>query len=154
MVFVCMLALQLTGALILLLKFAKGNKSTVIKNCFPGSNFAIRDDDDNCEIPKEKLQNSAHDLYLNIAAFGDLVAGYLIAAFSPITTFATICTVLGVIGVTVVLLTAEYYLSLLIAKKIYSQDMIISYSELEKYDVDTNITSKEIEEQFYKIFEE
>lgn len=149
-----MLAFQLAGALILLLNVVKGNKKAVIKNCFSGSNIADRDDDNNCVIPKDKLQSSAHVIYLNIVAFADLVVGYLIAAFSPVATYATCYTVLGVVGGTVVLLLAEYYLSLLMAKLIYAQDMMVPYSELEQYGVDTNITNKEIDDMFNDILGE
>ena len=154
MLFICMLAFQLAGALILLLNVVKGNKNAVIKNCFPGSNIADRDDDNNCVIPKDKLQGSAHAIYLNIVAFADLVVGYFIAAFSPVAIYETCYTVLGVIGGTVVLLLAEYYLSLLIAKLVYAQDIIKPYSGLEGYGVDTNMPNKEIDDMFNDVFGE
>lgn len=138
----------------MLLNVVKGNKNAVIKNCFPGSNIADRDDDNNCVIPKDKLQGSAHAIYLNIVAFADLVVGYLTAAFSPVATYETCHTVLGVVGGTVVLLLAEYYLSLLVAKLVYAQDIIKPYSELEGYGVDTNITNKEIDDMFNDVFGE
>lgn len=150
--FVGMLAFQLAGALILLLNCVKGNRKTVVRNCFPGSNVVERDDNDNCVITKEKLQASAHTLYLNIAAFTDLVVGYLIAAFSPVSTFGIACTVLGVIGTTVVLLMFEYYLCRWIAKTVYAKDMKIKYSELEENGVDTIITNREIEDMFNDVF--
>lgn len=138
----------------MLLNVVKGNKNAVIKNCFPGSNIVDRDDDNNCVIPKDKLQGSAHAIYLNIVAFADLVVGYLIAAFSPMATYETCYTVLGVVGGTVVLLLVEYYVSLLIAKRVYAQDIIKPYSELEACGVDTNTTIKEINDMFDDVFGE
>lgn len=138
----------------MLLNVIKGSKNAVIKNCFPGSNIVHRDDDNNCMIPKDKLQGSAHAIYLNIVAFADLVVGYLLAAFSPVASCETCYTVLGVIGGTVVLLLAEYYLSLLVAKLVYAQDIIKPYSELEDYGVDTNITNKEIDDMLNDVFGE
>ena len=138
----------------MLLNVIKGSKNAVIKNCFPGSNIVHRDDDNNCMIPKAKLQGSAHAIYLNIVAFADLVVGYLIAAFSPVAIYETCYTVLSVFGGTVVLLLAEYYLSLLVAKLVYAQDIIMSYSELEEYGVDTNITNKEIDDMLNDVFGE
>lgn len=154
MLFISMLAFQLAGALILLLNVVKGSKNAVIKNCFPGSNIAHRDDENNCVISKDKLQSSAHAIYLNIVAFANLVVGYLIAAFSPVAIYETCYTVLGVFSGTVVLLLAEYYLSLLVAKLVYAQDIIKPYSELEEYGVDTNITNKEIDDMFNDVFGE
>lgn len=81
--FISMLVFQLSGALLLLLNCIKSGKKSVIGNCFPGSNVVERDENNNCKIPKEKLQESAHKIYLNIVAFVDLVIGYLFAVFSP-----------------------------------------------------------------------
>lgn len=148
MSFIGMLAFQLAGALILLLNCCKGNKKTVIENCFPGSNVVERDENNNCTIPKEKLQESAHKIYLNILAFGDLVIGYAIAAFSPVQVWSTLYTVLGVAGITLLLLLGEYYLSKLFARIVYAEDEIVSYNELEKSGVDTFVTDKEIYDMF------
>ena len=154
MIFIGMLAFQLAGAMILLLNCCKGNKAAAIQNCFPGSNTVERDENNNCTIPKEKLQESAHKIYLNIVAFGDLVIGYAIAAFSPVAVYSTCCTVLGVAGATALLLAVEYYFSKCIARIIYAQDEIVSYSELEKGGVDTFATNKEVDDMFKKIFGE
>lgn len=145
MLFIGMLAFQLAGALILLLNCCKGNKAAVIKNCFPGSNTVERDENNNCTIPKEMLQESAHKIYLNIVAFGDLVIGYAIAAFSPVAVYFTCYTVLGVAGATLLLLIVEYYFSRWIARIIYPKDEEVPYSELEKNGVDTEITTAEID---------
>ena len=83
MAFIAMLALQVAGALVLLLNNINGSREAVIRSCFPGSNTVKRDNDNNCVLPCEKLQRSAHAIYLNIVAFFDLVIGYGIAAFSP-----------------------------------------------------------------------
>lgn len=152
MIFIGMLAFQLAGALILLLNCIVGNKKAVIRNCFPGSNFVERDDEDNCIIPKEKLQKSAHVLYLNIVAFADLVIGYLIASFSPVSTSSDEYTVLGVIGATAVLLLLEYFLSQWLSRKLYAEDMKIQYKALKKNGVDTVATEKEINDILSGVF--
>lgn len=140
-----MLVLQLAGALLLLLNCSKGSKKAVIKNCFPGSNIAVRDKDNNCAIPKEKLQESAHKIYLNIVAFADLVVGYIIASFSPVAEYSTCCTIIGVVASTIVLLIIEFYFSRIAAHLVFSKDEIIPHSELEKNGVDTEITVAEID---------
>lgn len=152
MLFIGMLAFQLAGALLLLLNCSIGSKKAVIKNCFPGSNIAERDENNNCTIPKERLRASAHSIYLNIAAFGDLVLGYALAAFSPVAVYQTCVTVIGVAGATCVLLIAEYYLSRLIAKIVYAKDELVPYSELEESGVDTMSTNAEIDAMFNDTF--
>jgi hypothetical protein len=145
MLFVGMLAFQLAGALLLLLNCVKGSKKAVIRNCFPGSNVVKRDENNNCKIPKEKMRESAHKIYLNIVAFGDLVVGYAMAMFSPVAEYTTGYTVLVAAIVTVVLLVAEYYMCRLVSKLIYSKDELVPYDELEQNGVDTVITRAEID---------
>ena len=59
MAFILMLAMQLSGGLILLLNGLKTSRMSVIQNCFPGSNIIGRDDENYCVIPKERMQKSA-----------------------------------------------------------------------------------------------
>ena len=140
-----MLAFQLSGALLLLLNCVKGTKEAVIKNCFPGSNIVERDDDNNCTIPREKMRESAHKIYLNIVAFGDLVIGYAIAAFSPISLYRIGYTLLFVSAGTLIMLIAEYYLTKLVAQLIYAKDEIVPYEDLTANGVETTITNAEID---------
>ena len=152
MLFVGMLVFQLSGALLLLLNSVKFRKESIIKNCFPGSNVVERDVNNNCKIEKEKLQKSAHNTYLNMIAFVDLVFGYILAVFSP-TSSAEICLVLRkVIVLTCTLLSAEYFLSLICAKFVYANDLVISFKNLDG--VDTVITEKEIEAIFNDEYKE
>ena len=147
--FISMLVFQLSGALLLLLNCIKSGKESVIKNCFPGSNVVERDENNNCKIPKEKLQESAHKIYLNIVAFADLVIGYLFAAFSPTADVQIELVLAKVIVATVILLGLEYYFSYFCAKRIYSKDIRDPFDELEG--VDTTVTKQEIEDLFKNI---
>ena len=144
-----MLAFQLSGALLLLLNCIKSGKDAVIKNCFPGSNIVERDENNNCKIPREKLQESAHKIYLNIVAFVDLVIGYLFAVFSPTADVQIELVLVEVIVATVILLMLEYYISRFCAKRIYAKDISIPFDELEG--VDTTVTEQEIEDLFKNI---
>ena len=149
MMFICMLAFQLSGALVLLLNCIKGGKKSVIRNCFPGTNIVERDENNKCIIPKEKLQESAHKIYLNILAFADLVIGYLFATFSPIANARIGVVLTEVIIATFILLLLEYYISCFCAKRIYAKDISIPFDDLE--DVDTTSTNQEIEYLFRDI---
>lgn len=149
MMFIGMLAFQLSGALVLLLNCIKGGKKAVIRKCFPGTNIVERDENNNCIIPKEKLQESAHKIYLNILAFADLVIGYLFATFSPSANARIEMVLMEVIIATFIVLLLEYYVSRFCAKRIYAKDISIPFDELEG--VDTTITNQEIEELFKDI---
>ena len=147
--FISMLVFQLSGALLLLLNCIKSGKDAVIKNCFPGSNIVERDENNNCKIPREKLQESAHKIYLNIVAFVDLVIGYLFAVFSPTADVQIELVLVEVIVATVILLMLEYYISRFCAKRIYAKDISIPFDELDG--VDTTVTEQEIEDLFKNI---
>ena len=152
MLFVGMLVFQLSGALVLLLNCIKGGKSAVIKSCFPGTNVVERDENNNCKIEKEKLQKSAHNIYLNIIAFADLVVGYILAAFSPVADVQTSIILIEVIVLTCILLIVEYYLSRFCVRKIYAEDMVIPFADLDG--VDTVATEKEIDDICNDVFKE
>ena len=150
MLFVGMLVFQLSGALVLLLNCIKGGKNAVIKSCFPGTNVVERDENNNCKIEKEKLQKSAHNIYLNIIAFADLVVGYILAAFSPIADTHAPKILLEIIALTCILLIVEYYLSRFCARKIYAKDMVVPFENLDG--VDTFVTVKEMDDMLNDAF--
>lgn len=154
MVFIGMLSFQLSGALLLLLNVCIGSRKAIIKNCFPGTNIVTRNKEDRCNLSKKQLQISAHKIYLNAVAFFDLVVGYLLAAFSPVSPYSGCCTAVIAAVVTMVLLAGENFLIKGLAAVLYSKDMQLPYSELEKIGVDTVIANKEIDEVFDKVFKD
>lgn len=150
--YIFMLAFQLSGALLLLINSVKCGKASVIKHCYPGSNMIERDESNNCKVPREKLQKSAHEIYLNIAAFLYLFIGYLLAAFSPTTGVRIGLVTVKMLALTFAFLVFGYYFSRFCAKKIYLEDISIPYDKLEG--VDTNYTNQEINDICDEIFEE
>lgn len=148
MIQIISISLQLSGAVILLLWCLKGaSKEQVVRKYFPGSNTVKRDDENNCTLSKERLQAITSEVYINALAFVDLILGYLIAYFvqnslEPIV--AVILTVLLTIGV----IALERVVAQKLAKRKYPKDLVIPYSYLEKYGVDTFITNKEIDDMF------
>ena len=144
--YACMLIFQLVGALLLLLNGINGSREKVIANCFSGSNNAERDENGICTIPATKLQKSASVIYLNNIAFGDLVIGYGIATFSPMSSSESWITALTVLGGTTILLSLQFFASFVLSKWKYPHDLAIPYEQLEKYDVDTPMTMAEIDE--------
>lgn len=146
MLFSFMLSFQLAGGLILLLNGLKTSKQAIIKNCFPGTNVVERDDEDNCVIPKEKIQASACSVFLNNAAFADLVIGYGIAALSPVTQWSKMLTFAMVVILTTVMIGFEWYGIKRFSEAVYVEDEKVPYTQLKKNGVDTIMTLKEIDE--------
>lgn len=149
MIQVISIAFQLAGALILLMWSIRGaRKTAIIERCFPGSNIAERDDDNNCRIEKSKLRKTAYEVYLNIFAFVDLIIGYLIAYFA-VNYYEPLCAALYTILTTAAIIGIETLVVYGCAKLRYKKDEIVPYEDLKKFGVDTIITSKEIEEKFH-----
>ncbi len=130
MIQVISIAFQLAGALILLMWSIRGaRKSAIIERCFPGSNVAERDDDNNCKIEKLILQKKAYEVYLNILAFVDLIIGYLIAYFA-VNYYEPVCAVLYTVLTTAVIIGIEMLVAYGAAKLRYKKDEIVPYEEL------------------------
>ncbi len=146
------ISFQLSGAVILLLWCLKGaNKEQVIQKYFPGSSIVTRDDEDNCILVKEKLQAIASEVYINALAFIDLIVGYLVSYFTA-STYPPIVAVILTILTTVAIIFFERLIAKILAKRKYSVDLVIPYSYLEKYDVSTFTTDKEVKEMIDDIF--
>lgn len=153
MIQILSISLQLAGAVILLLWCLKGaSKEQVVRKYFPGSNTVKRDDEDNCILSKEKLQLITSEVYVNASAFIDLILGYLIAYFVEDTYSPDIAVVLTIILTSVLIVFERFVASKLAAKK-YSKDLVIPYSYLEKYGVDTFITNKELDDMLNEVLE-
>lgn len=146
MLFSFMLSFQLAGGLILLLNGLKTSKQAIIKNCFPGTNVVERDNEDNCVIPKEKMQASACSVILNNVAFADLVIGYGIAALSPVAQWSQMLTFVMVLILTTVMIGFEWYGIKRFSKAVYAEDEKVPYAQLKMNGVDTIMTLKEIDE--------
>lgn len=146
--YICPIAFQATGSLILIIWCLKNRNETIVNRCFPGGNVIERDLKDNCIIEKEKLQNSAFEVYLNIAAFGDLLIGYILSVFgwtcekntSPLQRVTIL------IVAVVVLLCVEHCVCKKAKERNYRTNMILSYDYLKKQEVDTVLTTKEIDD--------
>ena len=146
MLFSFMLSLQLAGGLILLLNGLKTSKQAIIKNCFPGSNIVERDSENNCVIPKEKMQASACSVFLNNVAFVDLVFGYGIAALSPVALYSKRLTFGMVVILTTVMIGIEWCGIKMLSRVVYAEDEKVPYDQLEENGVETTMTLEEIDE--------
>ena len=126
-------AFQLAGALILLLWSIRKCDANVIKGCFDNqaSIYASSDDDSGSftVIPKEDLQQSSQNVYLNIASFVDLSIGYALAIFITDICISRCCVLAWVIISVFLILVIERFSVCLIAKKMYSADRKVHHDE-------------------------
>jgi hypothetical protein len=147
MMFVAMIGFQLSGALVLLINSIGASDEQIISGCFSSSNILIQDTDNNCIVEKEKLQHSAHNIYLNRFAFVDLVVGYIIAAFNPMAIDEKCIIIMKILFFVAILILIECFLAKIISKRNYKNDLKIPFKELEKMkqDIDTVITIEDVD---------
>lgn len=146
MIQIISISFQISGAVILLLWCLRGAKiDHIIEKCFPGSNTVSRDDNNNCILSKERLQKAAREVYTNVLAFVDLIIGYLTTYFIT-DTLTPVCASILTIFITAVLIAINYIIAWRLSIWKYPNDVVVSYSVLEKHNVDTIITNKEIED--------
>lgn len=143
-----LIALQVSGALILIL-FCWGNtEKRVLNTIFPANTSVHREDDDTVIISKDKLFKAHKEILLNRNAFLFIGAGYLLSLFGD---NDGICVCMGLIVVlimSVAFMGIGWLTAYLVAKLSNRNDRIYSYEEFcSKVDNDvvTNYTKAEIE---------
>lgn len=135
---------QLTGSIILLFWcFSKISKNA-IKMCFPGSNIVSRDENNNCIIKKELLQQKTKVIFLNAYSFICLTIGYLLSVFDGDKARNCWTSLAIVSAMTFLMILLGYWFAIIFSKTMYKKDIEIPYEELEKLGVDTYTTDKEI----------
>lgn len=150
-VFLISVALQVSGALILIL-FCWGNTERCLLNTiYPANSNIHREENDTVIISKEKLVNAHKKVLLNRTAFILIGIGYLLNLFGS---NEGICAWEGLIIVLVasVILVAVGVMAIhIIAKQCNRKDRVYPYEEFcSKVDSEivTNVTEAEIDEIF------
>ena len=126
-------AFQLAGALLLLLWCVGKLDAKIVKGCLDNrpDPRAGRFDKDGCyrKLSKEELQESAKNVYLNIATFANLVIGYTLAIFMTDVCIPRWCVLICVIVVVALILGFEHFIVRVIAKRKYHTDRKIYEDE-------------------------
>ena len=151
--FVLSYAFQITGAILLLLWSLKGIQKNIFDLYFSESSFVERDDNNMCTLHKERLQKETRTVVLNIAAFSDIIVGYLLAIVGE-QQFSNQISFLSIIGLTVIISLLEYAIAFLISKFKYPEDVKISYDHLLNRDILTNPTNQEISDAVTSVYKE
>lgn len=144
-IYVMSIALQVSGSILLLLFYFRGKtKDLVIREYFPGSNIARRDEQNNITLEKEKLQETVVLIYKNRIAFVMLACGYLIGIFGRNDGHdLAVAGLVVVMTVFMIVLTNE--ICRLVAQKRYQTDEMIPYDSVKEY-VGTTLSQAEIDE--------
>lgn len=139
------IALQLSGAILLMVKFWGKRKAEILQQYFNSSESICRDDGEEVVLHKEKLQKIFKEIYLTRFSFFYIVCGYLLSVFDL--SISKCCAVLAILLISSILILLAYSISILICRIKYSKDLKISYDEaIEKGNAPQIMSSKEVED--------
>lgn len=139
------IALQLSGAILLMVKFWGKRKTEILQQYFNSSESICRDDGEEVVLHKEKLQKIFREIYLTRFSFFYIVCGYFLSVFDL--SISKCCAVLAILLISSILILLAYSISILICKIKYSKDQKIPYDEaVEKGNASQIMSSKEVED--------
>lgn len=146
-IYIMSLALQVAGAVLLIIKYFGKTKDRIIDEYFPGSNIVERDKNNNVTLRKEKVQECVRQIYDNRMAFVFIAVGYVLSIFGSTNSACKICLFAYLVVFTVAIIWLEKSISRIIANKYYDEDIVIPFEDIESV-ADTFITEEEIKSLF------
>lgn len=135
------IALQLSGAILLMFKFWGKRKEEILQQYFNSSESICRDDGEEVVLHKEKLRKIFREIYLTRFSFIYIVLGYALSVLDKST--SKCCAILIIMSMSVFLILLAHFVSILICRIKYSKDLKIPYNDAEKIGNATQIMSKE-----------
>lgn len=152
-VYILSLAFQVSGAVLLIIKYWGRTRERIVDEYFPGSNFIDRDENNNVRMKKEKVQKCAQTIYGNRMAFVFISVGYILSIFGATNEARKSCILSLVIISTIIIILLEKGISVAISKKFYKKDIEMPYSNIKDI-ADTVATNSEIDALFPELKQE
>ncbi len=139
------IAFQLSGAVLLTIRFWGKRKNEILQQYFNSSESICRDDGEEVVLRKEKLQKIFKEIYLTRFSFIYIVLGYILSVFNM--SISKCCAILIILLVTLLLILLAHFVCFLICKVKYSKDLKIPYDEaVEKGNAVQEMTKKDIDD--------
>lgn len=152
-VYVSALAFQIAGAVLLIIKYWGNTEQRVINVYYPGTGIASNDGDDNAILEVNRVRECVAEIYGNRMAFIYIAVGYALSIFGNKGTFDNVVVLAMVTVLAVIFIVLEILLAKALAKKLYKEDIIISYNDLPDY-IDRTLSEKAIDRMFSDTFDE
>ena len=137
--YILSISFQITGSIILLLWCfnlvkAEQIKTKIIERYFPGCGVPIVNNDGNCSISVEKVQEIVRELYLNFFALSSLLIGYILSVFANVS-LSRFVVLIFIIETTIFLIWCEWAVAEIMSKLNYPEGIKISAKDLRKNSV-------------------
>lgn len=141
------LALQISGALLLIINYWGNTEELIIQTYFPGNKIVSQDSNGDVLLEKEKLRKCAETVYSNRVSFLYILIGYIINIWGNSESINRIHLAFAIVIWGIILLFSGKALPRFIAKCKYRKDRFEPYENIEK-NVDRAITEGEVDSLF------
>ena len=101
------IAFQLSGAVLLTIRFWGKRKNEILQQYFNSSEIICRDDGEEVVLRKEKLQKIFKEIYLTRFSFIYIVIGYVLSIFDM--SISKCCAILIILFVTLLLILLAHF---------------------------------------------
>lgn len=79
--YILAIALQVAGAVLLIIKYWGNTQNRIINEYFPGTGIANNDGNDNAVLEVERVRECVREIYASRIAFTNIALGYALAIF-------------------------------------------------------------------------
>ena len=135
------IAFQLSGAILLMVKFWGKRKEEILQQYFNSSESICRDDGEEVVLHKEKLRKIFKEICLTRFSFIYIVLGYALSVLDISTSKKS--AILIILSMSALLILLAHFVNILICRIKYSKDLKILYDEAVEKGNATQIMSKE-----------
>ncbi len=143
--YILSLAFQISGAILLILKYWGNTKQKIIHEYFPGAGIANNDGKDKATLDLSLVRECAIEIYSSRGAFIYIALGYALSVIGKRGNVTNATVLLMVFISSGILICIEIVIARVLAKIIYKEDFKIPYADLPEY-IDRTASSKDIEE--------
>ncbi len=143
--FILALSFQISGAILLIIKYWGKTRQRIINEYYPGTGIASNDGENNAVLDANRVRECATGIYANRMAFVFIAIGYALSIFGEKGNAGNIVVLFSTAVTTTILVIIEGKASKLIAKKLYQEDIVIPYDELPDY-IDRTLSKKDVDD--------
>lgn len=145
--YILAIALQVAGAVLLIIKYWGNTQNRIINEYFPGTGIANNDGNDNAVLEVERVRECVREIYASRIAFTNIALGYALAIFGDKGLKDNIVLLTYVALLSSAIIVVELKTAKTMSNRLYKDPIRISYNDLPDY-ISGTASIKDIENLF------
>jgi len=141
------IAFQISGALVLMIRFWGRTEKKVVNGCFGENNYVEVNEEEKIVLTRETLIKSASNIYLSRMAFIYIVAGYLLGVYGSLNDGSKISVLIAIIIVSILLMMIGMGVAKVVAMIKYREDKAVDSEDIDAA-VFADISPQDIDNMF------